>query len=95
MLEPAPASGGAISVAPLIPGVRAGLRVARGNPGGISIRGRIGALISSEAGVRVAKEDGGAFPLNLHDPARALLVALDDADLAILCDAVRAPGVLD
>ena len=41
--------GGAVSVAPLIPGVRAGVRWA-GSETGVSIRGRIGVLIAREAG---------------------------------------------
>lgn len=89
-LTPAPASGGAISVAPLIPGVRAGLRLARTHPAGVSIRGRIGALVSAEAGARLSAEGGAPFPLNLSEPARALLVAANDEDLGILREALAA-----
>ena len=67
-------AGGAIAVAPLVPGVRAGLRVANG-PKGISARGRIGALIAAEAGALVRCESGKEFPSELAEPARALLVA--------------------
>ena len=90
--EVAPASGGAIAVAPLIPGVRAGLRLARGDGLGVSIRGRIGALISAEAGALVAGADGEPFPTGLDVPAPALLVAGDEADLAALRGAVEAAG---
>lgn len=73
-------SGGAISVAPLIPGVRAGLRLPS-SPDGISIRGRIGLLISSEAGVLMESERGEKFPLRINEPARALLLAADEQDM--------------
>jgi fructose-1,6-bisphosphatase/inositol monophosphatase family enzyme len=89
-LEPVPASGGAISVAPLVPGVCAGLRFVRSGSTGVSIRGRIGALISAEAGALVRGEDGGAFPDEIRAPARTLLVAADETTLAALRDAVAA-----
>ncbi len=82
--EVGPASGGAIAVAPLIPGVRAGLRLAQQGGLGVSIRGRIGALVAAEAGARVACESGEPFPAALDAPARALLVAGDETDLAAL-----------
>ncbi len=72
--EVAAASGGAISVAPLIPGVCAGLRLVQNDPQGVSIRGRIGALIAEEAGALVSGE-GGSFPGQIRAPAPALLVA--------------------
>jgi hypothetical protein len=86
--EPAPACGGAIAVAPLIPGVRAGLRVA---PGGRSIswQGRIGALIAAAGGARVENERGEPFPDAVDAPARALLLSADDADREALRDAAR------
>jgi hypothetical protein len=80
--------GGAIAVAPLIPGVRAGLRVAR-MPSGISLRGRIGALIASSGGARVEDETGRSFPTALDAPSRALLVAAGDDDLEALRDALK------
>jgi hypothetical protein len=73
-------SGGAISVAPLIPGVRAGLRLARPS-GDISIRGRVGLLISSEAGVLMDSERGERFPSRIDEPARALLLAASEQDM--------------
>ena len=73
-------SGGAISVAPLIPGVRAGLRLA-GPPGGISIRGRVGLLISSEAGALMENERGEPFSARIEEPARALLLAAGEEDM--------------
>ena len=90
--EVAPASGGAIAVAPLVPGVRAGLRLALGSPA-LSIRGRIGALVSREAGARVVSESGEDLPLRLDAPARALLVAADADDLAALRAALAAVGI--
>jgi len=87
-LEVAPACGGAISVAPLLPGVCAGLRWVGG--GTVSIRGRVGVLISSEAGVLVRGENGEPFPDNIREPARALLLAADKADLVTLEKAAAA-----
>jgi fructose-1,6-bisphosphatase/inositol monophosphatase family enzyme len=86
-LEPVPASGGAIAVAPLLPGVRAGLRLAP--MGSISVRGRVGALIGREAGARVCRQDGAPFPDTLDAPAEALLVAPDDETLDDLRFALR------
>lgn len=87
--EVCPASGGAISVAPLIPGVRAGLRLARQNPEGVSVRGRIGAMIAREAGVTV-RGFAGAFPTSIREPADTLLVACDTDDLTNLTAALQA-----
>ncbi len=75
--------GGAIAVAPLIPGVRAGLRIGPAGEG-ISIRGRIGALISRCAGAWLEREGGREFPEDLAEPARALLVAGSEEDLETL-----------
>jgi len=85
--EVAAAAGGAISVAPLIPGVCAGLRLVRENTEGVSIRGRIGALISAEAGALV-KSASGPFPPELRTPAPALLIATNETILAHLQDAL-------
>jgi len=82
-------SGGAISVAPLIPGVRAGLRLPNSS-GGISIRGRIGLLISSEAGALIETEGGERFPSRIDQPARALLLAADPRDMEHLRYALEA-----
>jgi hypothetical protein len=90
--EVAPASGGAIAVAPLVPGVRAGLRLARENPAGVSIRGRIGALIAEEAGALVRCETGGPFPRDIEATATALLVAGSREDLGALEQALEAAG---
>jgi len=79
--------GGAISVAPLIPGVRAGLRLAK--PGqAISIRGRIGNVIARAAGALVADASGQPFPEALETPHRELLIAAGEADLAVLREAI-------
>jgi hypothetical protein len=85
-------SGGAISVAPLIPGVRAGLRLP--NPSdGISIRGRIGLLISSEAGAVMENQRGERFPSRIDEPARALLLAASEEDMDHLRYALAASGL--
>jgi fructose-1,6-bisphosphatase/inositol monophosphatase family enzyme len=89
-LEVVPASGGAIAVAPLVPGVRAGLRLARENPGGVSIRGRIGVLIAEEAGALVRCETGEPFPRDIEAKATALLVAGNREDLGALERALEA-----
>ena len=81
--EPTPGCGGAVAVAPLLPGVCAGLRIA-GPPGDVSIRGRIGALISAEAGARLRKEGGEPFPTRNDAAARALLVTAGEEELAAL-----------
>ena len=65
--------GGAVAVAPLVPGLRGGLRIAA--PHSISTRGRIGALIAREAGARVESASGEPFPDVLEAPAPCLVVA--------------------
>jgi len=85
--------GGAVSVAPLIPGVRAGLRHASGALG-ISIRGRIGALIAVEAGALVRGASGAGFPLDLDTPASTLEVAASPEDLTLMDDALAAAGLI-
>jgi fructose-1,6-bisphosphatase/inositol monophosphatase family enzyme len=87
------ACGGAIAVAPLVPGVCAGLRIALEPGPGLSIRGRIGALIAAEAGALVRDERGASFPQDVEAPARALLVAAGPAELAALEEAVSAAGL--
>lgn len=85
-------SGGAISVAPLIPGFRAGLRF---NPAHetISIRGRVGVLVTRVAGGHAWDETGAEFPDTLEDGARALLVAAEKEDRTRLLAALD--GLLD
>ena len=84
--EPRLASGGGISVAPLLPGVGAGLRFASDSAtSGISIRGRVGVLIAREAGADISRVDGAVFPVSIDDPADSLLVARS----AALADEVR------
>jgi len=92
--EVVPACGGAISVAPLIPGVCAGLRVATNDPPNVSIRGRIGAMISAEAGARVCSETGAPFPRDIDEPARALIVAASSAHVEVLRSALAPAGVV-
>lgn len=80
--------GGAISVAPLVPGVRAGLRLAR--PGAsISVRGRIGAVIARAAGAHVLSAEGADFPETLESPDGVLIVAAEWDDAVALCEVLR------
>ena len=91
-LEPVPACGGAVAVAPLIAGVRAGIRYAP-QAGGVSIRGRIGVLIAREAGALVRGARGREFPADLDTAAPVLLVAKTEEDLALLDQALAAAGL--
>ncbi len=75
--RPVPASGGAIAVAPLVPSVRAGLRVVVGRKS-ISTQGRMGLLIAREGGARVLRGNGEPFPDDLHSPAKRIVVAPDE-----------------
>jgi fructose-1,6-bisphosphatase/inositol monophosphatase family enzyme len=89
--EVSPACGGAIAVAPLIPGVCGGLRLASG-VAKISRRGRVGALIAEEAGAVVRREGFAPFPREIDAPARALLVAATEEDAAQLAWSLEAEG---
>jgi hypothetical protein len=80
--------GGAISVAPLVPGVRAGLRLAKSGRT-ISVRGRIGIVIARAAGARVWNGEGAPFPEMLSSPDRALIVGATDEDAEALLAALR------
>lgn len=91
--EVIPASGGAVAVAPLIPGVRAGLRYAAVNANGLSIRGRVGTLISREAGALVRGDGDRPFPTDLDTPSSTLRIATSEEDLRILEDALAAGGL--
>jgi hypothetical protein len=82
-LDPAPACGGAIAVAPLIPGVRAGLREAAGGKS-LSWQGRIGLLISGAGGAVAENGDGEPFPAEVDAEERLLLVSADDAARMVL-----------
>jgi fructose-1,6-bisphosphatase/inositol monophosphatase family enzyme len=86
------ACGGAVSLAPLLPGVCAGLRVSPPPEAPVSIRGRIGALIAAEAGALVCDAGGEPFPLDAETPVRALLVAAGSAALSALEAALAAAG---
>ncbi len=77
--------GGAISVAPLLGGFCGGLRLAKDT---ISIRGRVGLLIASEAGALITTESGDPFPDDLATPARGLALAADPSDLEALQSAL-------
>ena len=91
--EVVPACGGAIAVAPLVPGACGGLRIAEEPGADLSIRGRIGLLIAAEAGALVRGEDGAAFPLDIETRARALLVAASPVELSALEAALAAAGL--
>ncbi len=84
-----PGAGGAIAVAPLVPGVAAGLRVAK-RGGSISRQGRIGVLIAREAGACVLGARGEPFPEAIDAPAPVLVVAAERDDARALVDALRA-----
>jgi fructose-1,6-bisphosphatase/inositol monophosphatase family enzyme len=81
------ACGGAVAVAPLVPGVCAGLRVAKNQS--ISVRGRIGLLVAREAGAVVETGTGEPFPEALDAPAPALVVASDPEAAAAVRAALR------
>lgn len=85
--EPVRASGGAIAVAPLVPGVCAGLRLAKGRKG-ISKRGRVGLLVAREAGLLVQGRGKAPFPEALDARANVLRVAANEKDLAVLEEAL-------
>ena len=74
-------------MAPLLDGVRAGLRYVPG--GTVSVRGRIGGLIAAEAGAQVRTADGRPFPDDILQTERAMLVACNDEDMNVLVEAVR------
>ncbi len=93
--EVVPCCGGAASVAPLVAGCRAGLRWSD-DPGlGVSVRGRIGALIAAEAGAWVRTEGGSVFPSDQTTRAATLRVTARERDLDILTEALRAAGIDD
>jgi fructose-1,6-bisphosphatase/inositol monophosphatase family enzyme len=81
------ACGGAVALAPLVPGVRGGLRVSKYAT--ISVRGRIGTLIAREAGALVETLDGAPFPDSLDDAATSLVVTSDPETAAAIRFAVR------
>jgi fructose-1,6-bisphosphatase/inositol monophosphatase family enzyme len=81
------ASGGAVAVAPLVPGVCAGLRLAN-TPRGVSRRGRIGLLVAREAGLLVRGPGGAAFPDDIDEDASILRVAAREEDLVALDEAL-------
>jgi fructose-1,6-bisphosphatase/inositol monophosphatase family enzyme len=84
------ACGGAVAVAPLIRGVRAGLRVARNDDIGVSIRGRIGCVIAAEAGAIVRGDGGCDFPSDDTTPAATLRVTAREEDQQLLAQALEA-----
>ena len=91
--EVIPACGGAVAVAPLIAGVRAGLRWSSSGGIGISVRGRIGAQIAAEGGAFLRSEDDSDFPLDTKTRAAALRVAAREDELELLAGALQAAGL--
>lgn len=85
--EPVYASGGAIAVAPLVPGVCAGLRFAKGRRG-LSHRGRVGVLVAREAGLLVRGRGRAPFPEALDARANVLRVAAHEREMAVLDEAL-------
>lgn len=75
--EAVPAAGGAVAVAPLVPGVCGGLRVAAAStgPSGVSSRGRVGLLVAREAGAIVCGVGGEPFPDGVDTVAPGLITA--------------------
>jgi fructose-1,6-bisphosphatase/inositol monophosphatase family enzyme len=92
--EVVPACGGAVAVAPLIRGVRAGLRWFPSSGIGISIRGRAGARIAAQGGACLRAEKGAEFPIDTTTRAETLRVAAREADLELLAEALRVAGVV-
>ncbi len=82
------ASGGAVAVAPLIPGVCAGLRIGAAGAAGVSRRGRVGLLVAREAGLLVRGTGEAPFPEDIDAPAPVLRVAATEADLEALAAAL-------
>ena len=83
--EVMPGCGGAVSVAPLLPGVRAGMRfVSQESEFGLSIRGRVGLTIAREAGASVQGDRGEIFPDDLDTPHWTLSLAANQQDQVLL-----------
>jgi len=72
--SPVAACGGAVSIAPLVKGVRAGIRWGHAEEG-ISIRGRIGLLVAREAGLCVLGSTGQDFPEDIGSFEPGLVIA--------------------
>ncbi len=85
--RPTQGCGGAVAVAPLLPGVAGGLRVPDPQP--LSLRGRIGLLVSQEAGAEVITAAGPASP-DLSVPLPHMAVAAEAAVLEDLRFALEA-----
>ena len=83
------ACGGAVAIAPLIRGVRAGLRFAANDGIGISIRGRIGCVVAAEAGAIVCGDGGGDFPSDDTTRAATLRVTALEEDQELLARALE------
>jgi len=91
-VEVIPSCGGAVSVAPLIAGCRAGLRWSTSGGIGISVRGRIGVLIAEAAGASVRQEGGAPFPSDQTTLAASLRVTAREDDQALLAEALAHAG---
>ena len=88
--EVIPACGGAVSVAPLFPGVRAGLRIVpRTSESGLSVRGRVGLTIAHEAGAFIRGDRGKAFHDDLDAPHWTLSLTAEEQDQDLLHKVMR------
>ena len=91
--EVMPGCGGAVSVAPLLPGVRAGMRfVSQESEFGLSIRGRVGLTIAREAGASVQGDRGESFPDDLDTPHWTLSLAANHQDQVLLREIMGREG---
>jgi hypothetical protein len=89
-LEVIPACGGAVSVAPLLPGVRAGLRIVpRTSESGLSVRGRVGLTIAREAGAFIRGDRGEIICDDLDAPHWLLCLTADEEDQRLLQKIMR------
>lgn len=86
--RPRAGCGGAIAVAPLLPGSCAGLRVAPERHS-ISRRGRIGLLIACEAGALTGDGSGASFPDEIDAARDTLIVAANAGHHDALLRALR------
>jgi fructose-1,6-bisphosphatase/inositol monophosphatase family enzyme len=91
-LEVVPCCGGAAAVAPLLVGCRAGLRWSIGTRRGVSVRGRIGALVAREAGAVLRMEGDAPFPEDDATRAATLRVTAREEDQQLLDEALRVAG---
>ena len=88
--EVVPGCGGAVAVAPLLPGVRAGLRfVSPESEAGLSVRGRVGLMIAREAGASIQGDRGEVFPDDLDTAHWTVSLAADPGDQQLLREIMK------